>query len=118
MSHIALGGTRLGSVIRLLIYMLGWIAAVAEVDDNEVGRAALEGIGSDGGRFSVSVAFDPDPGGMVRWAADPLSGNLPGVQRTRVKLLDIAIVDRAQYEGAYTYARGPLTSLATEMAAA
>jgi hypothetical protein len=29
-----------------------------------------------------------------------LSENLPGVQRTRVKLLDIAIVDKAQYPGA------------------
>jgi hypothetical protein len=54
----------------------------------------------------VSVAFDPDPGGMVRWPADPLSENLSGVQRTRVKLLDIAIVDKAQYPGACTYSRG------------
>jgi hypothetical protein len=59
----------------------------------------------------VSVAFDPDPGGMVRWPADPLSENLPGVQRTRVKLLDIAIVDKAQYPGAYTYSRGSWAGL-------
>ncbi len=104
MNHIALGGMPLGRVIRL-IDVPGWIDAIAEIDDGPAGNAALEDIGPDGGHLPVSVAFDPDPGGMVRWPRDPLLG-LPGVQRTRVKLLDIAIVDSAQYEGAYTYSRG------------
>src|SRR5262245_11600217 len=103
-NHIELGGTRVGYVVRLIDAPM-WVDAVAQIDDSPAGDAFLEGIGGDGGRLPVSIAFKALDGGTVRRPADPVN-RLPGLQRTRVELRDIAVVDAAQYEGAYTYARG------------
>jgi hypothetical protein len=75
--HQLLGGTKVGTVVQL-IDIPGWIEAVAEIDDGPAGDAFLDGIGADGGRLPVSIAFDPEPGGTVRWPRDPLTG-LEGV---------------------------------------
>jgi hypothetical protein len=103
-------GPRSATVLRL-IDVPGWIDAVAAIDETPAGDAFLEGIGGDGGRLPVSIAFEPEPGGLDRWPRDPLTG-LEGVQRTRVRLTEIAVVDAAQYEGAYTYSRGHLAGMA------
>ena len=108
--HQLLGGTKVGTVLRL-IDIPGWIDAIAAVDDTPAGDAFLEDIGADGGRLPVSIAFNPEPGGTVRWPRDALTG-LEGVQRTRVRLTEIAVVDQAQYEGAYTFARGNWAAMA------
>jgi hypothetical protein len=59
----------------------------------------------------VSIAFDPEQGGTVRWPRDLLTG-LESVQRTRARLVEIAVVDAAQYPGAYVYSRGHSTGMA------
>ena len=104
----AAGRTKVGTVLRLLD-VPGWIDAIAAIDDTPAGNAFLEGIGADGGRLPVSIAFEL--GGAARWPRDPLTG-LEGVQRTRVRLTEIAVVDAAQYEGAYTFARGSWAGMA------
>lgn len=108
--HRAEGGVRVG-VVAALVNGAGWLDAVALVDEGPVGDALLEDIGADGAGLPVSIAFETLPGGMVRHGG-------PGIERTRVRLSEIAIVDAAAYPAARIYARGSLSSLAAMQAAA
>ncbi len=108
--HVLQGRVAIGMVVRL-VDVGPWVEAVAEIDDGPAGDAFLEDLGPDAGRLPVSIAFNPEPGGTVRWPRDPLTG-LEGVQRTRVRVVEIAVVDAAQYPGAHTYARGHWAGMA------
>jgi hypothetical protein len=108
LGHLSEGGVQLGRVVKF-DSGVHWLDAVALVDENPVGDAFLADIGGDGGRLPVSIGFKPISSVQYH----------DGLMRTRVELTEVAIVEAAAYEGAYTYARGPLTSLVTsEMAAA
>jgi hypothetical protein len=106
LGHLSEGGVQVGRVVKF-DSGVHWMDAVALVDEGPAGDAFLEGIGEDGGRLPVSIAFRPIS--SVRY--------FDGLMRTRVELTEVAVVENAAYEGAYTYARGPLTSLVAQAAA-
>jgi hypothetical protein len=106
-NHVSEGGVQIGRVVRL-IDGVAWLDAAALVDEGPAGDAFLDGLGDDAGRLPVSVAFQPISSVQYH----------DGLMRTKVELLEIAVVDTAAYEGAYLYARGSLSTLtALEMAA-
>jgi hypothetical protein len=114
--HSREGGTRVGSIVRLVNGRL-WLDAAALIDDSEAGHAFLDGLGGDGGNLPVSIAFKPLDGGTVRYPRDPLTG-LEGLQRTRATLVEVAVVENSAYEGARLFARSDLSALAAMEAAA
>ena len=94
--HLSDGGTRIGEVVR--VWGSGvWIDGIARVDEGQVGDAALDGIGGDGGRLPASIGFRP-----VSSVTYP-----EGIMRTNVDLTEVAIVEASAYgDDAVIYARG------------
>lgn len=109
--HLSEGGTRIGRVARIWSSAGAWCDAALLVDEGPQGDAALDGIGGDGGRLPLSIAFQPLDGGSItyppRWP-----NTLPEVRRTRVRLLEVSIVEHPAYESAHTYARMTLAAAA------
>ena len=111
--HKAHGGVRVGTV-HTLINQPTWCDAVALIDDSPAGDAFLQDVGADGGHLPVSIAFEKVPGHSVPY----YGAGVVDYERTRAILREIAVVDTAAYQGAYTYSRGDLTALASMQAAA
>jgi hypothetical protein len=107
LGHRADGGTRIGHLTALRNNP-AWCDMIALVDDSAAGNAALDGMGDDGDRLPLSIGFEPLPNGTVR----DNRTSPPTVERTLVRLVEVAIVDTATWEEARLYARGHLPGLA------
>lgn len=105
--HRVDGGTRVGRVSQL-VQGRAWIDAALVIDDGEIGDAVLEDIGPGGGRLPLSIGFLADPGRSIRNNGGPV----PEVLRQQAMVCEVAIVERAAFDGAYTYAPGVARGLA------
>lgn len=88
-------GERVGQCVEL-VESVSWLDAVFEVDEGPLGDAVL-GLADELERLPLSGTYD----GHARWH----TGDPPGLEYTRGRLLEVAMVPEARFEGAYVVGR-------------